>query len=99
MTDDIGIVFFRIYPSVPHDLMCKESIFFDAHRVRYSTSAIVFFTTVVCVGIRENDFGPSGTDSATCPWTLTPIIIPTADHCYRQHVLIVIVVCCRLVTM
>ena len=51
MSDNIGLILIRIYPTVPHYLMGKESIFLYAHGICYATTTIIFFTAIVCIGI------------------------------------------------
>ena len=96
MADDVGLVFFRIYPSVPHYLMCVESIFFDTHRVRHSTSSVVFRTPVMSVSVGEDNFSTAGADSVTRSGTLTPIIIPAGYHGDGKFILVAVIVSGRL---
>ena len=96
MTDDVGLVCFRIHPSVPHDLMSVECVFLNAHGIRHPASAVVFLTPMMSVGVGENNLGSTGADSVACSGTFTPIVIPTINHNDSKLVLIAVVIGSRL---
>ena len=92
VSDNVGLVFFRIYPSVPHHLMCIEGVFLNTHSICHSTSAIVFRSPVMGIGVREDNFSAAGADPVTCSGTLTPIIIPAGYHGNGKFILVTVII-------
>ena len=91
MTDDIDARTFRIYPAVPHHLMCKERIFRNTHGVSYSATTIIFYSAIVRIGIGEDNLHATRTYTITRSRTFTPVIEPANDIFDGKGILITVV--------
>ena len=91
MTYDISLEGISIDPSVPHDLMGKESVFGDSHSIGHSAPTIVFFPTMMGISIAEHNFHTSTADTCACTWPFAPVVVPTADKFDCKFILIVVV--------
>ena len=55
MPDDVGLRFFRLYPTIPHHLMGIEGIFGDTHSIDHTAGAIVLLATMMGIGIGKDN--------------------------------------------
>ena len=91
MADNINTGTFRIYPAVPHHLMCKERIFRNTHGVSYSATTIIFYSAIVRIGIGEDNLHATRTYTITRSRTFTPVIEPANDIFDGKGILITVV--------
>ena len=88
---DIGGVFFRRYPAIPHYLMSKEGILWDAHCIGYTARTVVCLTTMMGIGIREDDLGTAIAYSFSGARTLLPVFKPSLYHACSKGIHVVVV--------
>ena len=91
MADNINTGTFRIYPAVPHHLMCKERIFRDTHGISHPATTIIFDSTVMRIGIGKDNLHTTRTDTISRSRTFPPIIEPANDILDSKGILITVV--------
>ena len=91
MSHNVCIMFFDIYPAVPHYLVCKVSVFGNAQRIYHTATAVVLHSAVVGLCVAEDDFGTARVYTAAHAWAFTPVVVPAAYPFYGQLVLILVV--------
>ena len=99
VTYDIGGIFFWRYPAIPHYLMSKEGILRNAHRIGHTARTVVGLTTMMGVGIREDDLGTAIAYSFASARTLLPVFEPALYHACCKGIHVVIVFEGRLATI
>src|SRR5690606_34342705 len=92
VTDDMETFRIGIYPAVPHHLMCIIPIFRNPHSVYFTTSTIVLFTSIMCIGVGENNIHTARTDTFSRSRTNFPIFPPAANRLHGMLILISVVV-------
>src|SRR5690606_25434170 len=92
MPDNMQSLGIRINPSIPHHLMGIVRIFRNAHSVYLATSAVVFFSSIMGVGIREDNIHASRTYPTSCTWADLPVFPPPANRFQGMLILVPIVI-------
>ena len=99
MAYDISLSKLWLYPTIPHDLMHIKGVLRNTHRIRHATGAIVRLTTMMCIGIREDNLHTTRRHARACARTLTPIIIPATHHLDSKLIHIVVIIRSRFPTI
>ena len=92
MSDDIGLSLLVVHPSVPHDLMGIEGILWNTHGISNTTGTIVRLTTMMSIGVRENDLDATRRDACARTGTFTPVVIPATYHFNGKLIHVVVIV-------
>src|SRR5690606_17562581 len=92
MTDNMKPLGIGIYPAVPHNLVCIKRIFRDTHRIHLAASSVIFFASIMGIGIRENNIYSAGAYSFSGTRTNLPVFPPPPNGFHGVLILVSVII-------
>jgi hypothetical protein len=80
-----------IDPAIPHDLVGKVAVLWNAHGVDFAAAAVVLRAAMMGICVREHDIHPAAVDAAPGARTFSVIVVP-AQHVFDGVGILVAVV-------